>query len=101
MSEDDIFRTNDFQGWVQHNKARQKELVEAIEQRERIKSSWSNRRSAESQKRLHLLNVAADTKTDESEFDDWDVYITMVKFSFLSLLYIIYSFRIYFSKLIK
>merc|ERR1712100_519446 len=56
---------------------RQEELLHDIEQRQRMRTSWSNRRSAESDKKLHLLNVAADTKTDESEFDDWDVYITM------------------------
>ena len=69
---------NNFEEWVTENKERQEELIRDIEQREVMKTSWSNRRGVEAQQRLHLLTVAADTKTDESEFDDWDVYVTMV-----------------------
>ena len=73
-----------FDQWVENNKSRQDELKQALEQRELARTSWSSRRSAESQNRLRLLNEAADTRSEDSEFDDWEVYITMVRF--LSLL---------------
>lgn len=78
LTEDDIRRRNNFDQWVEDNKTRQEELKQAIEQRELARTSWSSRRSSESQNRLRLLNEAADTRSEDAHFDDWEVYVTMV-----------------------
>ena len=68
MDEDEIKRLEDFDGWVKEKVEMRKFLIAQIEKREFDKNTRNDRRSAASQNRMQLLNQAADTRADDSEF---------------------------------